>query len=396
MTQVDETTLRSLYLPPYVAALENGAQSIMVSFSSWGGMNMHAQRHLITDVLKDELGFSGFVVTDWAGINLISDNYYTAVVTGINAGIDMVMVPQEYQAFILTLYSALENGHVSMERIDDAVSRILRVKFEMGLFEHPFSDETLLPNVGSDEHRALAREAVSQSLVLLKNEDETLPITTDDQTIFVAGPAAQDIGIQSGGWTIEWQGGLGAITPGTTILDGLEAVVPEGIDLHYAAFGHFEDETDAAGDPLIADVGIVVMGEAPYAEWFGDSGTLSLSQSDVATVARMREMSERLVIVLLSGRPVIMTDLLPQADAVVAAWLPGTEGAGVADVLFGIKPFTGRLSYTWPRSVDQLPFEFANLPSAGCDAPLFPYDYGLTYEDSTSSWLELAAECSAE
>ena len=226
VTEVDEETLRAVHLPPYVEAIENGAQSVMVSYSSWNDTKLHADRYLVTDVLKDELGFGGFVVSDWGAVDQISDDYYEAVVTSIEAGIDMNMVPYQYRRFISVLWHAVDNGDVSMERIDDAVRRILRVKFELGLFESPYSDSSLLASVGSDDHRAVAREAVAKSAVLLKNDGGILPIGGGVTTIFVGGQAADDIGIQSGGWTIEWQGREGAITPGTTILEGIEASVP--------------------------------------------------------------------------------------------------------------------------------------------------------------------------
>lgn len=394
VTEVDEETLRAIHLPPYLEALDNGAMSIMASFSSWGGLNMHAHHYLLTEVLKGELSFEGFIVSDWGGVDLISESYYESVVASINAGVDMNMVPQDYRRFIDMMNRGVENGDISLERIDDAVRRILRTKFELGLFERPQPTEELVALVGSDEHRAIAREAVQQSLVLLKNENETLPLSADAaQTIFVAGVGADDIGLQSGGWTIEWQGGVGNITDGTTILQGIQAAVSEDTTIAYNRFGRFDRNLDENGDPLIADVGIVVLAETPYTEWEGDSATISLSNADLSTVARMRERSEKLVVVLLSGRPVIITNELVMADAFVAAWLPGSEGNGVTDVLFGDAPFTGRLSYTWPRNLEQIPFDLTNLATEGCEAPLFPYDYGLTTDASESEWVALALEC---
>ncbi len=381
--QVDEATLRAVHLPPYQAAIDAGAMSVMVSFSSWNGLKMHANQYLITDVLKGELGFEGFVVSDWGGIDQVADNYYDAVVASINAGIDMNMVPTKYDQFIYSLTKAVENEDVPMERIDDAVRRILRVKFQLGLFEHPFANETLLETVGSNEHRDLAREAVSKSLVLLKNNGQALPISKDVGTIFVAGVAADNVGLQCGGWTIEWQGASGDITPGTTILDGINATVSENTFVQFNRFGKFEHITGENGEPLVADVGIAVVGEEPYAEGVGDRADLSLSEADLNVIERTRAQSKKLVIVLLSGRPMIITEQLRQADAFVAAWLPGTEGQGVVDALFGGVPFSGKLSYTWPRSMEQIPFDFGNIPSEGCHAPLFPYGYGLTTEDST-------------
>jgi beta-glucosidase len=394
-TRVDEATLRARDLPPYLTALENGAMSIMVSFSSWNGEPLHGHRYLLTDVLKGELGFAGFIVSDWGGIDLITNDYYEAVVMSINAGVDMNMVPQNYPLFIETLTAAVESGDVSPERIDDAVRRILRVKFMTGLFERPFSDPQLLATVGSEAHREVARQAVRESLVLLRNENQTLPIAKDPGVIFVAGQAADNIGLQSGGWTIEWRGGLGAITPGTTILDGIRAAVSPETTVHYNVIGRFNSVTDANNEPVTADVGIVVIAEPPYAEWFGDSAFLDLDPAETTVIDRVRARSERLIVILLSGRPVIITDMLLTSDAFVAAWLPGTEGDGITDVLFGDHPFTGRLPYTWPRTIAQIPFDFASIPQSGCDAPLFPFGYGLTFEETTSPWLALAAECQA-
>ena len=365
VTDVDEETLRAVHLPPYEAAIEAGARSIMVSFSSWGDLRMHAQEFLIADVLKDELGFDGFVVSDWGGIDQISPDRYANVVTGVNAGIDMVMVPYDYQAFIADLTAAVEAGDVTVDRIDDAVERILRVKFELGLFEHPLAERGLLPEVGSEEHRELARRAVAASTVLLKNE-QALPIGEGIDRILVAGRSADDIGIQCGGWTISWQGAPGPTTDGTTILEGIQARAGSA-SVTYDPGGGFEA---AGAEP--ADVGIVVVGEEPYAEGVGDDPDPVLSDADLATIRSVRDRVDRLIVVLVTGRPLILGDALELADAVVVAWLPGTEAAGVADGLFGDAPFVGRLPYTWPRSVEQLP------RGAGSGQPLFPYDFGLT------------------
>ena len=378
--ELDDPALRRLFLPPYEEAVKAGAVSIMVSFSSWNGTKMHAQKYLLTDVLKGELGFQGFLVSDWGGIDQISPDYYRDVVTSINAGLDMVMVPYDYDRFISNLTKAVEQGDVPTARVDDAVRRILTVKFRLGLFENPLADAGQLGAVGSETHRQLAREAVRKSLVLLKNDNETLPLGKDTPTIFVAGGAADDIGVQCGGWTIEWQGATGNITPGTTILDGIKKAVAPETKVQFDRSGSFSDATDLSGKPLVADVGIAVVGEKPYAEGVGDRADLGLSDADVSTISRLRERSKLLVVVLLSGRPMIITEQLAQANAFVAAWLPGTEGAGVADVLFGDFPFTGKLAYTWPRSMAQLPFDFANLGS-GESGPLFTFGYGLGVPD---------------
>lgn len=378
VTAVDEATLRAVHLPPYTAVIETGAQTIMISYSSWDGMKMHGQQYLISDVLIGELGFDGFIVSDWAGIDQITNNYYDAVVTAVNAGVDMNMVPYDYRRFINTMLEAVENGDITEARIDEAVGNILAVKFELGLFERPFSDPSLLADVGSAEHRAVAQEAAAQSQVLLKNENGALPLSPDAPLLLVGGAAADDIGIQSGGWTIEWQGKTGDITPGTTILEAIQQTVSVDTAVIYNEYGRFTD-LPATDQPLTC---IGVVGEQPYAEGVGDSADLKLPVNDIRTLGRMAETCDTLIVVLLSGRPLIITDLLPEWDALVAAWLPGTEGQGVADVLFGKTQFTGKLPYTWPRSSDQLPFDFANLPTEGCAAPLFPLGYGLTTDES--------------
>jgi len=342
----------------------------MISYSSWGGMKMHAQDYLVNDVLKDELGFDGFIVSDWAAVDQVIPDYYTAVATAINAGIDMNMVPYSATNFINTLTAAVETGDVSVQRIDDAVRQILKVKFELGLFEHPFSDPTLLESVGSEEHRALAREAVAQSQVLLKNEGAALPLAKDLPALYVSGAAADDIGIQSGGWTIAWQGREGDITPGTTILEAVQNSVSPQTTVVYDKNAQFDAGLPAA-EPLIC---LGVVGEKPYAEGQGDSATLTLPANELQTLSRLVDFCDQLTVVLVSGRPLIIANHIDNWDALVAAWLPGTEGQGVADVLFGDKSFTGKTAYTWPISVDQLPLDFTNISA---EDVLFPYAYGL-------------------
>jgi beta-glucosidase len=381
VTAVDEATLRAVHLPPYQAAVAAGARSIMVSFSSWNETRMHAHHYLLTDVLKGEMAFDGFLVSDWEAIDQISPDFYQAVVTAINAGIDMNMVPYDYRRFITTLTRAVDAGDVPLDRIDDAVHRILRVKFELGLFERPYADPALLSQVGSDEHRALARAAVRQSLVLLKNENGALPLDKETPVIYVAGEAANDLGIMSGGWTVEWQGHTGNRIPGTTILQAIQDTVAAGARVEYNRFGNFDNRRDDAGNRLMAEVGIVVVGERPYAEFRGDSNDLRLSDADLAAIARARESSKQLVVILISGRPLIISEQVGEWDALVAAWLPGSEGQGIADVLFGDYPFTGTLPLTWPRSMNQLPFDFERL-AGGCDGPLFPFGY----------WIGVAAD----
>jgi beta-glucosidase len=365
---MDEAALRALFLPPYQAAIKAGALSVMASFSSVQGVKMHANAHLLTDVLKGELGFRGFVVSDWAAVDQVSPDYSVAVTKSINAGIDMVMVPYDANKFIDALTQAVQTRAVSQARIDDAVSRILTAKFELGLFERPLADGSQAAQVGSQAHRQLARQAVAESQVLLKNDAQTLPLAKNTPRILVAGQAADNIGIQCGGWTVSWQGKAGAITTGTTILKGIQAVATGNVEFN--RFGTYKDLPTGTQ----ADVAIVVVGEMPYAEGVGDASDLALSQADSDLISRVRPLAKKLVVLLVSGRPMIINDALKSADAFVAAWLPGTEGEGVADVLFGDKPFTGKLPFTWPKSMDQLPFNFSQPVK---DA-LFPFGYGLT------------------
>jgi beta-glucosidase len=371
-TRMDEATLRALFLPPYKAAVDEGALTVMVSFSSWNGTKMHAQKYLLTDVLKGELGFKGFLISDFLGMDQVSPYYYEAMVTSINAGLDMNMGAYAPDKFINAVKQAVQNGDIPMARIEDAVRRILYVKFKMGLFENPISDPSLLKLIGSREHRLLAREAVQKSLVLLKNENQVLPLAKDTPTIFIAGEGAYDMGMMCGGWTISWQGALGNMIPGTTILEALKKKVSPGTTIKYDREGDFDGT---------ADVGIAVVGEQPYAEGVGDSLNLDLSSSDVALIQSVKEHSKNTVVILISGRPLVVTKQLGLMDALVAAWLPGTEGQGITDVLFGDAPFTGKLPYTWPRSSEQLPFDFKNLRMEGCEAPLFPFGYGLSTSD---------------
>lgn len=364
-TQVDEATLRAVHLPPYAAAIAAGARNIMVSYSSWNGLKLHAHRYLLTDVLKGELGFDGFLVSDWLAVQQLDADLDRAVALAIGAGLDMVMVPFDYRAFIAAVTRGVEAGAIALERIDDAVRRILRVKYELGLFERPFGDEGLLAEIGGTAHRQVAREAVAKSLVLLKNEGGALPLPSSIGRILVAGAAADDIGMQCGGWTIEWQGGRGPITPGTTLLEAIRSTVASGTVVDYLPDGAFR-----GGER--AEVGVIVIGEPPYTEGEGDRADLSLAAEDVVLVERVRQHCDRLIVILLSGRPLLVEPALELSDAFIAAWLPGTEGQGGADVLFGAVPFTGHLPYAWPQSMAQVPLDRAAGESG------FPRGYGLS------------------
>lgn len=338
ITSVDDATLRAVHLAPYPPVLAAGTRIVMASFSSTPAGKLHGDRHLLTDVLKGELGFSGFVVSDWAGVDQVATDYPAAVARSVMAGMDMVMVPHDAVAFQAAVRQGLAGGTISQDRIDDAARRILRVKFELGLFERPMPPEGQTGLVGSAGHRALAREAVARSAVLLETAPDVLPIRAGE-TILLAGPGADDIGRQSGGWTITWLGSDGPITPGTTIADALRGRV--GDRLRSVAGGAVQPD-------VRADVGIVVVGEPPYAEGFGDSASLALPSGEVALVARIRPLVDRLVVVVLSGRPVMLDGIVGPADAVIAAWWPGTEADGLADLLLGERPFSATTPYTWP------------------------------------------------
>jgi beta-glucosidase len=368
-TVCDEATLRKLFLPPYEAAIKVGVGSIMVSYSSWNGQKMHSNKYLLTTVLKGELGFQGFLVSDWAAIDQLSPNFKQDVEGSINAGLDMIMIPNgpgrtnNYVEFVDDLKDLVENGGVPQSRIDDAVSRILRVKFQMGLFENPWTDPALTSQIGSPEHRKIARECVQQSLVLLKNKHHALPLAKDMKHLVVVGRGANDLGTQCGGWTVTWQGN-GNETRGTTILQAIKDTVSSGTQVTYSPDGD---------DISSADAVVVVVGESPYAEFKGDRTNLDLSTSDAALIAKAKASGAKVTTILLSGRPLILGSALDSTDAFIAAWLPGTEGEGVADVLFGDVEPTGKLPREWPRNDQQ----FDVLTMKG--RPLFPYGYGLTY-----------------
>ena len=365
-TRVDEETLRRVHLQGYISAVKAGVGTIMPSYSSWNGVKVSGNKHLLTDILKGELGFEGFLISDYNAIDQIDPDYKKAIEISINAGMDMTMVPDHYKLYIEDLKQLVNEGRVPMARIDDAVTRILRVKFAMGMMDpkrSQLADRTLARTFGSPEHREVARQAVRESLVLLKNQNKVLPLSKTAPRIHVAGKSADDIGNQCGGWTIDWQGRSGAVTPGgATVLAAIKKAAP-GSNVTFS-----RDGTGAAG----ATVGVVVIGERPYAEGSGDRADLSLAPEDVTAINNMKAAGIPVVVILFSGRPMILGDSLDKADAFLAAWLPGTEGDGIADVLFGASKPTGKLSFAWPRSMDQ-------YPRAKDTNPLFAYGYGLSY-----------------
>jgi len=371
-TQITEQELREIHLPGYLSALEAGVGTIMPSYNQVNGEYCHVSKYLLTDLLKKELGFKGFLVSDWQGLEKMGDDYKSNIITSINAGMDMVMVPgnvkdggQKYTNFISLLIESVNEGSISENRINDAVARILKIKFKMGLFERPYSDKSLLRNVGSKEHRNIAREAVKQSLVVLKN-DGILPLSKDLGHIHVAGKNADDLGNQCGGWTISWQGESGPLTKGTTIYEAIQVAVSSYTNVTYSKNG-----SGAKG----ADVGLVVIGETPYAEMEGDQESLALDKKDLAAIDRIRKVGVPVVVIIVSGRPLIIADELDKWAGLIAAWLPGSEGKGVTDVIFGDYNPTGRLSVTWPRNMEQIPINFGD---SNYD-PLFEYGFGLSY-----------------
>ena len=369
-TRISEAELRRIHLPGYISAIKAGAGSIMVSYSSWNGVKLSASKRLLTDILKQELGFQGFLISDYRAIIQITPDFKSAIEISINAGMDMAMEPTDYRRFVGFLRELVNEGRVPISRIDDAVTRILRVKLAMGLMDKsrsPLADRRLHRSFGSAEHRRVARECVRESLVLLKNEKKILPLSKKIARIHVGGRGADDIGNQCGGWTIDWQGKSGNITTGgTTILKAIQNAVSPVTKVTFSA-----DGDGASG----ANVGIVVVGETPYAEGRGDREELSLTVEDTNAINNMKRAGIPLVVVLLSGRPMIINEALSQADAFVAAWLPGTEGEGITDVLFGDYKPTGKLSFTWPRSMAQVPI---NVGDSGYD-PLFKFGFGLSF-----------------
>jgi len=391
-----EEELRAVHIRPYPPAIEAGVLTVMASFNSWNGDKCHGHKFLLTDVLKQELGFDGYIISDWDGIDYLSEDYFDAVGMGVNAGIDMFMVSEDWRTFIDYVRSHVNNGTIAMSRIDDAVRRILSVKFAHGLFEKPRPAERPFSNhdsFGGAEHRDIAREAVRKSLVLLKNEGQALPVNKNAR-ILVAGKNAHNRGHQCGGFTVAWQGATDnqSIVGGTSIWEGIKAVAPNAV-LSEGGMGH-----DAK--PGEHDVAIVVIGERPYAEGMGDvrtgnnviveagsqikglmkilepyGNTLEHATShpeDLQTIANIASLGIPVISILISGRPLIVNQELEGSQGFVAAWLPGSEGQGVADVIFGDYDFHGKLSFSWPKDANPK----LNVGDSNYE-PLFPYGFGL-------------------
>ena len=366
---ISEEELRKTHLPPFKKAVESGVATFMAAYNTWNDVRCHANKYLLTDILKDELGFKGFVVSDWAAIEMIPGDYKSDIIISINAGIDMVMVPgavkfgnESYEKFMRLFKESIEDGSIPISRVDDAVKRILLIKKQSGLFDRPFSDQQLLSHIGSQKHREIAREAVRKSLVLLKNDEDLLPLPKNGKTIIVAGRGADNIGMQSGGWTISWQGEMENKTEGTSVLEAIKSAVDPSVSVQYS-----KDGRNVEGD-----VAVVVIGEEPYAEMEGDREDLSLNKKDLDVIKHLKSKNIPVVVILFSGRPMIITNEIDQWDSLLAAWLPGTEGQGISDVLFGDYSPTGKLSFSWPKSIDQLPISMT-------DDHLFDFGDGLSY-----------------
>lgn len=372
--------LERIHMTPYPDCISQGVATVMASYSSWNGTQLHAHRFLLSDVLKDKMGFKGFLISDWEGLDRLSkpnphgSNYRTSICTAVNTGIDMVMVPFRYAKFLEDLIDLVESGEIPMTRIDDAVERILRVKFVAGLFEYPYSDRSLLDTVGCKLHRDLAREAVRKSLVLLKNGKDQkkpfLPLDRKAKRVLVAGSHADDLGYQCGGWTATWHGASGRITIGTTVLDAIREAVGDKTEVIYE-----QNPSPATFEGQDFSYAIVVVGEDPYAEHTGDNSELIIPFNANDVISLVADRIPTLVI-LISGRPLVLEPwILEKMDALIAAWLPGSEGGGITDVVFGDYDFEGRLPVTWFKSVEQLPMH----PEDNSYDPLFPFGFGLTY-----------------
>jgi beta-glucosidase len=369
-TVLDEADFRRIHLAAYKTAIQQGAATIMPSYSSWNGVRCSSNKHLLTDILKNDFGFEGFLISDYNAIDEIpADSYKEKIRLSVMAGMDMFMIPERYAEFFDDLKRLVTDKTVPESRIDDAVLRILRVKAAMGMLDGKHSqmaDRNLQKEFGSPEHRAVARQAVQESLVLLKNDNQVLPLSRSAKRIHIAGKSADDLGNQCGGWTITWQGKSGTPTTGTTIREALVKAAPN------TKVTYSKDGTGAEG----ADAGILVIGEKPYAEMFGDRTIegLHLDAEDKSALANMKAAGIPVVVVVISGRPLLIDDVMDQAGAWVAAWLPGTEGEGVTDVLFGDRKFQGKLSFTWPKSSSTS----LHIGDPGYQT-MFALGFGLTY-----------------
>ena len=377
-----EADLLKIHGQGYISAINAGVQTIMASYNTWDGWKIHGSSYLITDVLKQRMGFDGLVVSDWDGVDEVQSCSKDKCAQAVNAGIDIFMVPNDWKSFIGNTLEQVRAEKIPLSRIDDAVTRILRVKFRAGLFDKGRPSSRPLANkrelLGSAEHREVARQAVRESLVLLKNEGGLLPLRRNAK-VLVVGDGADNVAKQSGGWTVTWQGteNTSAEFPGaTSIFQGIARTVGEAGGTASFAAGLELDRLQAR-----PDYAIVVFGEDPYAEWFGDLKSIDYRGAGLALLQQLRQASVPRACVFLTGRPLVVEPELAACDAFVVAWLPGTEGGGIADVLFRKADgsvnhnFVGKLSFSWPRTVAQTSL---NRNDPNYDA-LFPYGFGLRY-----------------
>ena len=363
--KLDDATLYAVHLPPYQAAINAGVEVIMASYSSINGVKMHQQEELLSGLLKGEMGFKGFIVSDWEAIRELPGSLDNQAALAVNAGIDMIMEPTEYQPLAFALQRQVANGTISAERLDDAVLRILTAKFHAGLFESAWAQRDLQSQIRSPAHLELAREAVRRSAVLLKNQEAVLPFSPQVRSILLVGTHADDIGAQCGGWTIEWQGRTGAITAGSSILDGFRKRGGADFQIDFAPTTGALNKAEGTYDVIVA-----VVGEDPYAEGVGDSVFPRISAHHVRLLKKAKTLGVPLVTIIISGRPLILREAEELSDAIVAAWLPGSEGGdGIAQLLWGDYPFQGRLPYQWPA--DRRAFRH------GQGGPLYPLGFGL-------------------
>ncbi len=380
-TEITEEVLRSLHMPAYVDAIAQGVGTIMATYNSWNGQKVHGYKYLLTDLLKTELGFEGFIISDWKGVDQVTDDYKEAIKQSINAGVDMVMVPDRYKTFIKYTTELVKENKISMSRIDDAVKRILKQKVLLGLFEQPYASKSSaeIDLFGSAKHRDIVRQAVRESLVVLDAKNNVLPLKQDGQTIGLAGVLANDLGAQCGGWTIAWQGGNGDITEGTSILEGFHKLTGSS-NILFSQTGDFEQDIDVA---------VVVIGEkTPYSEGGGDRSSLNIENQDIALLKKLKSKNIPTIALLISGRPMIIGEALAHSDAMIAAWYPGTEGDGVAEVLFGLYEPKGKVTHSWPNHMRQIPINVGDVNYR----PLYAYKHGLTqFPSDTDSQLKVYA-----
>ena len=382
--QISQEELRDLHLAGYITAVEAGAQSVMASFSSWQGQPMHGQKELMTDVLKEKMDFKGFIIGDWNGHALIPGCTATDCPQSLNAGLDMFMAPDSWRGLYESTLKHAQSGRIPMERLDDAVRRILRVKINSGIFDKPKPSARPLAGkvdrLGSQEHREVAREAVRKSQVLLKNNGQILPLATNSK-VHVVGRGADHIGKFAGGWTLSWQGGEfdnSYFPNGESFLSAVKREVQKG-------GGSVTYDETGENIPTDVDVVIAVYGEEPYAEFRGDRENVDFvpNDFDTALLNKYDEAGIPTVSVFLSGRPLWTNPEMNASDAFVASWLPGSEAAGITDLLFQTSAnydFTGRLSFSWPKFATQVKL---NKHHEGYD-PLFKLGYGLSLKDNVT------------